>query len=347
MTTQDYRTRRPLRIFLSYFKPHWKLFSLDIGCAVLIAMVDLAFPLISRKALYQWLPDKDYRVFFTVMAVVALAFVLRAGLYYIVTYWGHTFGIRVEADIRRDLFHHMQTLGFDFYDRNRTGQLMSRLTTDLFELTELAHHGPEDLVISFITIVGALAVMFAIEWRMALIVMAIIPLFLVVTQLGLINTRFVIILLGSISVYNIIVVRSFLASNIPDELLDAAIMDGCGNFNFFVKIVLPLSKAIMAVIMMYIAVSQWNSYFNSMLYLTDSSKLPLQMFLRETLLMASELGNVTEMEASDPEYVEMMRKMAQVLKYSLIVISTAPIMCIYPFVQKYFVKGVMIGSVKG
>ena len=183
MTTQDYRTRRPLRIFLSYFKPHWKLFSLDIGCAVLIAMVDLAFPLISRKALYQWLPDKDYRVFFTVMAVVALAFVLRAGLYYIVTYWGHTFGIRVEADIRRDLFHHMQTLGFDFYDRNRTGQLMSRLTTDLFELTELAHHGPEDLVISFITIVGALAVMFAIEWRMALIVMAIIPLFLVLLML--------------------------------------------------------------------------------------------------------------------------------------------------------------------
>ena len=183
MTTQDYRTRRPLRIFLSYFKPHWKLFSLDIGCAVLIAMVDLAFPLISRKALYQWLPDKDYRVFFTVMAVVALAFVLRAGLYYIVTYWGHTFGIRVEADIRRDLFHHMQTLGFDFYDRNRTGQLMSRLTTDLFELTELAHHGPEDLVISIITIVGALAVMFAIEWRMALIVMAIIPLFLVLLML--------------------------------------------------------------------------------------------------------------------------------------------------------------------
>ena len=183
MTTQDYRTRRPLRTFLSYFKPHWKLFSLDIGCAVLIAMVDLAFPLISRKALYQWLPDKDYRVFFTVMAVVALAFVLRAGLYYIVTYWGHTFGIRVEADIRRDLFHHMQTLGFDFYDRNRTGQLMSRLTTDLFELTELAHHGPEDLVISFITIVGALAVMFAIEWRMALIVMAIIPLFLVLLML--------------------------------------------------------------------------------------------------------------------------------------------------------------------
>ena len=183
MTTQDYRTRSPLRIFLGYFKPHWKLFSLDMGCAILIALVDLAFPLVSRAALYQWLPEKNYRVFFVVMAVVALAFVLRAVLYYIVTYWGHTFGIRVEADIRRDLFHHMQMLGFDFYDRNRTGQLMSRLTTDLFELTELAHHGPEDLTISVITIVGALAVMFTIEWRMALIVMAIIPVFLAVLML--------------------------------------------------------------------------------------------------------------------------------------------------------------------
>ena len=86
MTTQDYRTRSPLRIFLSYFKPHWKLFTLDISCAVLIAMVDLAFPLISRTALYHWLPEKNYRVFFIAMAVVALAFVLRAGLYYIVTY---------------------------------------------------------------------------------------------------------------------------------------------------------------------------------------------------------------------------------------------------------------------
>ncbi len=183
MTTQDYRTRSPLRIFLSYFKPHWKLFTLDISCAVLIAMVDLAFPLISRTALYHWLPEKNYRVFFIAMAVVALAFVLRAGLYYIVTYWGHTFGIRVEADIRRDLFHHMQALGFDFYDRNRTGQLMSRLTTDLFELTELAHHGPEDLTISVITIVGALAVMFRIEWRMAILIMVIIPIFLVVLLL--------------------------------------------------------------------------------------------------------------------------------------------------------------------
>ena len=178
MTPQDFRTRGTLGIFLSYFRPHLRLFLLDISCAVMIGLVDLAFPLISRTALNQWLPEKDYRVFFVVMAIVTAAFLIRAYLYYVVSYWGHTFGIRVEADIRRDLFRHMQTLGFDFYDRNRTGQLMSRLTTDLFEVTELAHHGPEDLVISVITIVGALAVMFTIEWRMALIVLAIIPLFL-------------------------------------------------------------------------------------------------------------------------------------------------------------------------
>ena len=180
MTTKDYQTRRPLRIFLSYFRPHRGLFLLDISCAFLIAVIDLAFPLISRTAMYHWLPDKQFSIFFTVMALVVAAFVLRAGLYFIVGYWGHTFGILVEADIRRDLFAHMQDLGFDFYDKNRTGQLMSRLTTDLFELTELAHHGPEDLFISLVTIIGALAVMFSIQWRLALVVCCIIPVFLLV-----------------------------------------------------------------------------------------------------------------------------------------------------------------------
>ena len=180
MTTKDYQTRSPLRIFLSYFRPHRRLFLLDISCAFFIAVIDLAFPLISRTAMYHWLPDKRFSIFFTVMALVVAAFVLRAGLYFIVGYWGHTFGILVEADIRRDLFAHMQDLGFDFYDKNRTGQLMSRLTTDLFELTELAHHGPEDLFISLVTIVGALAVMFSIQWRLALVVCCIIPVFLLV-----------------------------------------------------------------------------------------------------------------------------------------------------------------------
>ena len=180
MTKKDFQTKSLLRLFVGYFKPHRGLFALDMACALLIAMVDLAFPLISRTAMYQWLPDKRYSVFFVVMGIVVVAFALRSLLYYVVCYWGHTFGIRVEADIRRDLFYHMQELSFDFYDQNRTGQLMSRLTTDLFEVTELAHHGPEDLFISAVTIIGALVVMFSIEWRLALVVCIIIPIFMLV-----------------------------------------------------------------------------------------------------------------------------------------------------------------------
>ena len=180
MTTQQYREKSPLRIFLSYFAAHKRLFALDITCAVLMAAIDLSFPLVTRQALYDYLPGGKYRVFFTVMAVAAAFYVLRAGLNYIVCYLGHTFGIRVEADIRRDLFRHLQEMSFDFYDRNRTGQLMSRLTSDLFELTELAHHGPEDLLTSAVTIVGALAVMAAIRWELALVVALMIPVFLAV-----------------------------------------------------------------------------------------------------------------------------------------------------------------------
>ena len=175
-----YQERGLLRIFLGYFKPHRKLFALDMFCAFLVAAVDLAFPLVSRNAMNELLPHDLYGTFFTVMGIMAAAYLLRALLYYVICYWGHTFGIRVEADIRRDLFKHMQTLGYGFYDRNRTGQLMSRLTTDLFEITELAHHGPEDLIISLLTIVGALIVMFSIEWRLALVVCIILPILLAV-----------------------------------------------------------------------------------------------------------------------------------------------------------------------
>ena len=178
MTAKDYRDRSPVRIFLHYFPAHRKLFVLDLSCALLIALIDLAFPLISRTAMYAWLPEKRYHIFFVVMAIVVAAFVLRSLACFVLCYWGHTFGIRVEADVRRDLFYHMQELGFDFYDRNRTGALMSRLTSDLFELTELAHHGPEDLFIATVTILGALVVMFTVEWRLALVVSLILPLFI-------------------------------------------------------------------------------------------------------------------------------------------------------------------------
>lgn len=181
--TKYYQTHGLFRIFLSYFKPHRRLFAMDMFCALLVAAVDLAFPLVSRWSINTLLPEGSYLIFFVVMGAMAAAYLIRALLYYIICYWGHTFGIRVEADIRQDLFRHMQRLGYGFYDRNRTGQLMSRLTSDLFEITELAHHGPEDLVISVLTIVGALVVMFTIEWRLALVVCIILPILLIVVIL--------------------------------------------------------------------------------------------------------------------------------------------------------------------
>ena len=169
-----------LRDLFRYFKPHRRIFVLDMTCAIMIAFIDLAFPLVSRTAMYELLPQSKYRTFFVVMAIVAVAYVLRSGCYYIMTYWGHTFGIRVETDIRADLFNKLQSLDFEFYDKNRTGTLMSRLTSDLFEITELAHHGPEDLVIAILSILGALIVMFSIEWRLALVVAVLVPIFLLI-----------------------------------------------------------------------------------------------------------------------------------------------------------------------
>ncbi len=182
MTTEYYKKKSPVAIFLGYFKNHKKLFFVDICCAVGIAAVDLLFPLVTRSALYDMLPDKLFKTFFTVMVLVLACYLIRSLLQYVVAYYGHTFGIRVEADIRRDLFAKMQEMSFDFYDANRTGKLMSRLTTDLFELTELAHHGPEDLLTSVLTILGALTVMIFIRWELALIVGLMIPVFLVVVM---------------------------------------------------------------------------------------------------------------------------------------------------------------------
>ena len=171
-----------IRTLLRYFKPHMRLFVLDMTCAILAAGVELVFPLASRRAMYTLLPENAYGAFFTVMALVGAAYVLRSLCYFIMTYWGHTFGIRVETDIRADLFRHLQTLDFEFYDGMRTGNLLSRLTGDLFEITELSHHGPEDLCISLLTVTGALIFMFRIEWRLALVVAVLIPIFLIITM---------------------------------------------------------------------------------------------------------------------------------------------------------------------
>lgn len=171
-----------------------------------------------------------------------------------------------------------------------------------------------------------------------------IPTYLVVKGLNLTNTRLLLIIMGSISVYNIILIRSFFTSTLPQELQDAAFIDGCGNGKYFFLVALPLSKAIAAVIGLYIAVACWNSYFNALIYVTDRAKQPLQLYLREILLMAQSTADLME---SDPQAAALLNRMVEVIKYGVIVVSTVPIICVYPFLQKYFVKGVMIGSVKG
>ena len=153
-------------------------------CAIFIAAVDLTFPIITRRALYEFIPDQKYTLLFVIMGIVAAFYLLRSLGYYTMTYWGHTFGVRVEADIRRDLFTHLQELDFGFYDKNRTGTLMSRLTGDLFEITELSHHGPEDILIASLTIVGALIYLFTIQWRLALVLALLLPIvvFIIIVQ---------------------------------------------------------------------------------------------------------------------------------------------------------------------
>ena len=182
MNNKDY-SKTPLRVLVQYFRPHRGLFVLDLSCALVMALIDLAFPLVARSAMNQLLPARQFDTFFIVMLIVAAAFVIRACMNYIITYWGHMFGVRVEADLRDDLFRHMQSLDFKFFDSNRTGQLMNRMTGDLFEITELSHHGPEDLFVAFITIIGAICIMFTVQWQLALVILIIIPIFLAVVML--------------------------------------------------------------------------------------------------------------------------------------------------------------------
>ncbi len=180
MNTKDFQNKTEFQIFLSYFKPHIKLFLLDMLCALGIALIDLTFPAVSRWCMYTLLPQKAWQTFWFVMIAVLCAYVLRSVFTYIIWYWGHNFGVLVETDIRRDLFRHIQSLSFDYFDNNRVGQLMSRLTADLFDITELAHHGPEDIFVSFVTIIGALIIMFTIQWRLALVIAIMVPVFLAV-----------------------------------------------------------------------------------------------------------------------------------------------------------------------
>lgn len=169
-----------------------------------------------------------------------------------------------------------------------------------------------------------------------------IPTFLTVKDFGLYDSFWVIIIPFSVSVYNIIVARTFFENSLPPDLWDAAQIDGCGNLQFFFKMVLPLSKAVIAVIGLWVAVGHWNSYFNALIYLKDSNLYPLQLIIRNILI-------TNQMQASlgTGEAAQIALRTANLMRYAVIIIATVPIMCIYPFVQKYFNQGVMIGAVKG
>lgn len=169
-----------------------------------------------------------------------------------------------------------------------------------------------------------------------------IPNYLLMKNLKILNTVWCMLLPGAISAYNLIVAKTFIENSIPGDLLEAARIDGCSDVRFFFSIVLPLSKAILAVLLLMYAAAHWNAYFNAFLYLTDKKFYPLQIFLRQILVQSNMSADML-----DPEAMAQMQTLQQILKYAVIVVSTAPMLCLYPFVQKYFRQGVMIGSIKG
>ena len=169
-----------MKRFIRYFKPHLKLFILDLIAATIVSAIDLLFPAVTRWCLYSLIPSGKWHTFWLVMASIFAFYIIRTLLTYVMWFYGHSFGVRVESDMRRDVFMHIQNQSFEFFDSSRTGDLLSRLTTDLFDITEMAHHAPEDLFISTITIIGSLAVMFSIEWRLATVIAITVPLFLLI-----------------------------------------------------------------------------------------------------------------------------------------------------------------------
>ncbi|GHV09478.1 sugar ABC transporter permease [Spirochaetia bacterium] len=172
-----------------------------------------------------------------------------------------------------------------------------------------------------------------------------IPSYMLVSGLGLLNTPWAIILPGSMSVFNVIVMRTYFRNSIPAELLEAAKIDGCSDIQFVVRIVTPLSGAIIAVVALWVAVGSWNSYFSALIYLNDRKLYPLQIILRELLLVTANIDFTST--SIDPRQLERSQYLSHLLRYGTIIIGSLPLMIMYPFVQKYFVKGVMIGSIKG
>ena len=173
--TIDY-SRSKLAVFASYIFPHRAAFALDMCLSLAVALEDLAFPYVTRHTMNTLLPQKEFAAFFSVMALLFAAYLLRAWFQYLITIVGHRMGTLVEADMRRDVFMHMQSLSFSFFDRNRTGVLMARVTSDLFEIVELAHHGPENILTCSVTLLGSLIILLTINVRLTLVLVVLLPL---------------------------------------------------------------------------------------------------------------------------------------------------------------------------
>ena len=169
-----------------------------------------------------------------------------------------------------------------------------------------------------------------------------VPTYMTVNSLGLISTKAILILFVAVNTYNLIIARTFIESSIPEDLYEAAVLDGCSHFTYFMKVVLPLSKAVNAVLILYYAVFHWNDYFNALIYNSKQANAPLQIVLREILLLNQAFAN-----GNGGVQGGYGQSSADQVKYAVIIVSTIPILCVYPFVQKYFEKGVMIGAVKG
>lgn len=173
--SRDYH-QKPLRVFLTYYRPHWKLLVIDMGCVLVSSFMNLLVPIASRSAMRELLPAEKFRTFFIVMALLLLAYIVKAAMSYAMTVIGHRCGLYMEADMREDLFCHLQDMSFSFFDGKRTGELMSRMTSDLFSVTEMAHHGPENLILAAVTLVGSVIIMMRIQRQIALVLLILVPL---------------------------------------------------------------------------------------------------------------------------------------------------------------------------
>ncbi|MBQ5570932.1 MAG: ABC transporter ATP-binding protein [Treponema sp.] len=167
---------KPLKVFFSYYKPHLNLFIADMICAFFIAVIDVSFPFVTRHLLNTLIPKGAMRLFFCMIAFMLAVYCIRWVCVWFVNYWGHVFGVKVETDMRRDVFSKLEKQSFSFFDTHLTGHLMSRVTTDLFEVTELAHHGPEDIMTSLLTLLGSFFILLRIRWELAIVVFAFLPL---------------------------------------------------------------------------------------------------------------------------------------------------------------------------